>query len=94
MRTQLANRFEGEWNEFVTFNKPVDIRPMLEKRGMMAVIWRTSNGPPGWVSTLFRPITKRSLPICYGKNDHTNRAIPPMRCQRPLIGLQNDLRPL
>jgi len=59
MRTQLANRFEGEWNEFVTFNKPVDIRPILEKRGMMAVSrWNNAVINQRFIRYNFRPKTE------------------------------------
>lgn len=52
-------RFEGDWSDFIAFNKAIDIRPMLEKNGFMAVSrWNNAVINQRFLAYNFRPKTE------------------------------------
>jgi glycerophosphoryl diester phosphodiesterase len=52
-------RFEGEWSDFIAFNKAIDIRPILEKNEFMAVSrWNNAVINQRFLAYNFRPKTE------------------------------------
>jgi glycerophosphoryl diester phosphodiesterase len=52
-------RFEGSWNDFIAFNKAIDIRPILEKKEFMAVSrWNNAVINQRFIAYNFRPKTE------------------------------------
>src|SRR5437867_1504857 len=52
-------RFEGEWSDFIAFNKAIDLRPILEKNQLMAVSrWNNAVINQRFIAYNFRPKTE------------------------------------
>jgi glycerophosphoryl diester phosphodiesterase len=52
-------RFEGDWSDFVAFNKAIDIRPILKKKDFMAVSrWNNAVINQRFIPYNFRPKTE------------------------------------
>ncbi|HYR91889.1 MAG TPA: glycerophosphodiester phosphodiesterase family protein [Terriglobia bacterium] len=52
-------RFEGDWSDFIAFNKAIDIRPILKKKDFMAVSrWNNAVINQRFIAYNFRPKTE------------------------------------
>jgi glycerophosphoryl diester phosphodiesterase len=52
-------RFEGKWNDFIAFKKPIDIRPILDKNQFVAVSrWNNAVINQRFIAYNFRPKTE------------------------------------